>query len=57
MAKETLSKDQAKVTEAESKNIMDDILGELDDQDEEELEQVAGSGVANFAGVNAAAEE
>ena len=31
MAKETLSKDQAKVTEAESKNIMDDILGELDE--------------------------
>ena len=27
---------------------MDDILGELDDQDEEDLEQVVNTGAANF---------
>ena len=58
MTKESLvSKDQAKVTEAESKNIMDDILGELDDQDEEELEQIAGAGNANFAATNVPIED
>jgi hypothetical protein len=58
MTKESLvSKDQAKVTEAESKNIMDDILGELDDQDEEELEQIAGAGNANFAAANVPIED
>jgi hypothetical protein len=29
---------------------MEDLLGELDDQDEEELEQVVGAGNANYAG-------
>jgi hypothetical protein len=47
-------KDQVKVSAAESKNIMDDLLGELDDQDEEELEQEAVNGNPNFvAGVSA----
>jgi hypothetical protein len=44
-----IQKEQTKVTAAESKNIMDDLLGELDDQDEEELEQVVGAGNTNFA--------
>lgn len=30
-------KQVAKVTAAQSKDIMDDLLGELDDQDEEQL--------------------
>ena len=36
---------------------MDDILGELDDQDEEDLEQVVNTGAANFANTNMVAED
>lgn len=54
MKESVVQKDQAKVTAAESKNIMEDLLGELDDQDEEELEQVALSGNAKYTvGVSA----
>jgi hypothetical protein len=49
-------KDQ-KVSAAEGQNIMDDILGELDDQDEEDLEQVVNTGAANFANTNMVAED
>tara|TARA_B110000285_G_C15121115_1_gene617215 strand:+ start:731 stop:901 length:171 start_codon:yes stop_codon:yes gene_type:complete len=36
---------------------MDDILGELDNQDEEDLEQVVNTGAANFANTNMVAED
>jgi hypothetical protein len=46
-----------KVSAAEGKNIMDDILGELDDQDEEDLEQVVNTGAVNFGNANVVAED
>lgn len=47
---------EKKVSAAEGKNIMDDILGELDDQDEEDLEQVNVT-PANFSGKAAVADD
>ena len=58
MSKEALTGQKAqKISAAEGKNIMDDILGELDDQDEEDLEQVVNTGAVNFANPSAVAED